>query len=82
VRVPIHSIRFDSIDAYLKIHTTTGKAKMLALAALLPTGSGERLSILKGVARWEAEETGQGVPELELLLALAGAYREVSLCRS
>ncbi len=57
--------------------TETGKEKMLALAALLPTESGERLAVLKGVARWAAEETGQGVPELELLLALAGAYREV-----
>lgn len=50
---------------------------MLALTAALPQGAGERLSLLKGVARWSAEETGQPVPDLELLLLLAGAYKEV-----
>lgn len=54
-----------------------GREKMLAVAALLPKGSGERLSLLKGVARWAAEETGQAVPELGLLLELAEAYKEV-----
>lgn len=53
---------------------------MLGLAALLPQGSGERLSLLKGVARWSAEETGQPVPALDLLLLLAGAYKEVRMC--
>jgi hypothetical protein len=53
---------------------------MLALAGLLPHGSPERLAVLKGVARWAAEETGRAVPDGEVLLALAAAHREVGGC--
>jgi len=54
-----------------------GRTAMLSLARMLPKGSKERVSLLKGVTRWAAEEQEEEEEEgLALGLELAGAYKD------
>ena len=65
-------------------YATGGRAAMLSLARMLPQGSKERVSLLKGITRWAAEEQqqqefaeeGEEEEGLALGLELAEAYKD------